>query len=67
MQDDLFMDRIIAFLFLFICIVPVSAADAASKRLEYRINPKSNPWKKQGGGFPGSSILPTSVIDRLAL
>jgi hypothetical protein len=25
------------------------AADSAGKRLEYRINPQSNPWKKQGG------------------
>ena len=25
------------------------AADSAGKRLEYRINPRSNPWKKQGG------------------
>jgi len=66
-QDDLFMDRIIAFLFLFICIVPVSAADAASKRLEYRINPKGNPWKKQGGGFPESGTVTTLVKGRLAL
>jgi len=43
------------------------AADAASKRLEYRISPKSNPWKKQGGGFPKSGTLPTSVMERLAL
>ena len=25
------------------------AADSAGKRLEYRITPQSNPWKKQGG------------------
>ena len=43
------------------------AADAASKRLEYRINPGSNPWKKQSGGFPGIGTLPTLVVERLVL
>ena len=55
----------IPILLLFICIVPVP--DAAGKCLDYRINPKGNPWKKQGGGFPKSGTLPTSVMERLAL
>jgi len=47
------MGRIIVVLLLSICILALSATDAASKRLECRINPRSNPWKKQSGGFPG--------------
>lgn len=32
-----------------------------------RINPKGNPWKKQGGGFPESGTVTTLVKGRLAL
>jgi len=59
------MGRVIAVLLFFICIVP--APDAAGKRLECRINPKSNLWKKQGGAFPESGTLPTTVTERFAL
>jgi hypothetical protein len=55
----------ITILLLFICIVPVP--DAAGKCLDYRINPKGNPWKKQGGGFPESGTVTTLVKGRLAL
>jgi|GEM_PF-2866713 hypothetical protein len=61
------MGRIIVVLLLSICILALSATDAASKRLECRINPRSNPWKKQSGGFPGIGTLPTLVVERLVL
>ena len=55
----------ITILLLFICIVP--APDAAGECLDCRINPKSNPRKKQGGGFPESGTVTTLVKGRLAL